>query len=147
MKALKHILDDFDESLFLSQILDDEWENKGIVQRGKHISTTLKNFLPIDYENAIAKILELISHVKETQYWLSVQDTKFGLSLEYAFLGGYVEQYGLDDYETSIEALEEITQFTSCEGPVRPFIIKYLDKMMKQMLVRSEHENWAVRQV
>lgn len=146
-KALKYIIDDFDERLFLSQIMDDEWENRGIVQRGKHISTTMKNFLPTDYKSAIAKILELINHVKETQYWLSVQDTKFGLSLEYAFLGGYVEQYGLDDYITSIEVLEEITQFTSCEGPVRPFIMKYPDEMMEQMLIWSKHENWAVRRV
>lgn len=146
-KALKHILDDFDENLFLSQIIDEEWENRGIVQRGRHISKTLKNFLPKDYKTAIAKILELINHVKETEYWLKVQDTKFGLSLEYSFLGGYIEEYGLDDYKTSVEALEEITQFTSCEGAVRPYIIKYPNEMMEQMLVWSKHKNWAVRRV
>ncbi|MCL2116475.1 MAG: DNA alkylation repair protein [Methanobrevibacter sp.] len=146
-KVLKHIIDDFDEHSFLSQIMDDEWENRGIVQRGIHISTTLKNFLPTDYKSAVAKILELINHVKETEYWLKVQDTKFGLSLEYAFLGGYIEQYGLDDYKISVEALEEITQFTSCEGPVRHFIIKYPNEMMEQMLIWSKHESWAVRRV
>lgn len=146
-KALKYIIEDFDEDLFLSQIMDDQWENRGIVERGRHISTILKKILPSDYKTAIVKILELINYIKETPYWSKVQDTKFGLSLEYGFLGGYIEQYGLDDYETSIESLEEITQFTSCEGPVRPFIMKYPNEIMEQMLVWSKHENWTVRRV
>lgn len=146
-KALKCIIEDFDERLFLSQVIDDEWENKELLQRGMHISATMKNFLPEDYKNAIVKILELINHVKETQYWKSVQETQFGLSLEYGILSGFVERYGLDDYETSINAIEEITQFTSCESAVRPFIIKYPDKMMKQMLAWSKHEHWSVRRL
>lgn len=146
-KALKHILDDFDDHLFLSQVIDDEWENKEFSQRGRHISTSMKNFLPADYKEAIAKILELINHVKETPYWKSVRETSFGLSLEYGFLAGFVEQYGLDEYETSVNAIEEITRFTSCEFAVRPFIIKYPDKMMKQMLVWSQHDHWAVRRL
>jgi 3-methyladenine DNA glycosylase AlkC len=104
-KLLKTIIDDFDEKLFLSQIIDEKWEDRGIVDRGRHLTTTLKKILPSDYKTAIAKILELINHIKETPYWSKVQDTKFGLSLEYGFLGGYVEQYGLDDYKTSIESL------------------------------------------
>jgi hypothetical protein len=72
-KALKCIVADFDERLFLSRIMDDEWENRELLQRGKHITTTLKNFLPTDYKSAIAKILELINHMKETPYWLSLK--------------------------------------------------------------------------
>ena len=146
-KALKCIIDDFDEYKFLSQIMDDEWENKELLQRGMHIASVLKNFLPADYKNAIAKILELINHIKATPYWLSVKETQFGLSLEYGFLSGFVAEYGLDDYETSVEAIEEITQFTSCEGAVRPFIMKYPNEMMKQMFVWSIHKHWEVRRL
>lgn len=147
IKALKYIIDDFDDHLFLSQVIDDEWENKEFSQRGAHISTILNLFLPSDYKDAIIKILELIEHLKETQYWKSVKETQFGLSLEYGILAGFVEQYGLDDYEASINAIEEITQFTSCEFAVRPFIIKYSDKMMRQMLIWSKHEHWGVRRL
>ena len=146
-EALKCIVDDFDERLFLSQIMDDEWDNKALLQRGMHISATLKRFLPADYPKAIAKILELIRHVKNTQYWVSVENTQFGLSLEYGVLSYFVGEYGLDDYETSVKAIEEITQFTSCEGAVRPFIIRYPNEMMRQMLVWSKHEHWAVRRL
>jgi hypothetical protein len=44
--------------------MDDKWENRGLAQRGKHISTTMKNFLPADYNAAITIILELINHIK-----------------------------------------------------------------------------------
>jgi len=68
--------------------------------------------------------------------------------LEYGWiLDNFVEQYGLDDYKTSIKAIERITQFTSCEFAVRPFIIKYPKEMMKQMLVWSKHEHWGVRRL
>jgi 3-methyladenine DNA glycosylase AlkC len=149
-KVLKRIITDFDERKFVSLIMDDEWENRELLQRGRHITTTLKNFLPPEYKKAIAKILELINHIKNTPYWLSLQqlnDTRYSLSLEYAILSAFVEQYGLDDYETSVKAIEEITRFTSCEGAVRPFIIKYPNEMMEQMLIWSKHENPWVRRL
>ena len=149
--ALKCIIDDFDEHQFLSQIKDAEWDNKELLQRARHLTTVLKNFLPADYQKAVSKILELINLLKKTEYWnIIVQNSlegKYGLSLEYWFLGDYVEQYGLNDYETSVKAIEEITQFTSCEGAVRPFIIKYPNEMMEQMLVWSKHENQWVRRL
>lgn len=148
-KDLKVVINDFDAREFVSRIMDDEWENRELKQRCRHITTVLKEFLPIDYKDAIAKILELLDYVKSTYPDFSViDDEKFGLTLEYgAILDNYVEQYGLDDYETSIRAIEKITQFTSCEFAVHPFIIKYPDEMMKQMLVWSKHEHWGVRRL
>ena len=148
-KDLKLVIDDFDAHGFVSQVMDDEWEGRELKQRCIHNTTILKKFLPADYKEAIAKILELLDHVKSTRPDFSViDDTKFGLMLEYgAILDNYVEQYGLDDYETSVKAIEKITQFTSCEFVTHPFIIKYPDKMMKQMLVWSKHEHWGVRRL
>ena len=148
-KDLKVVINDFDAHEFVSRIMDDEWENRELKQRCRHITTVLKEFLPTDYKDAIAKILELLDYVKSTYPDFSViDDEKFGLTLEYgAILDNYVEQYGLDDYETSVRAIEKITQFTSCEFAVHPFIIKYPDEMMKQMLVWSKHEHWGVRRL
>lgn len=148
-KDLKLIIDDLDPREFISQIMDDEWENRELKQRVAHITTVLKKFLPENYKDAIAKILELLDYVEKTQPDFSIiDDTKFGLTLEYgAILDNYVEQYGLDDYETSVKAIEKITQFTSCEFVTHPFIIKYPDEMMAQMLVWSKHEHWGVRRL
>jgi len=148
-KDLKLVIHDFDAHEFVSQIMDEEWKKRELKQRCMHITTILKKFMPADYKDAIAKILELLDHVEKTQPDFSkIDDTKYGLILEYGMiLDNYVEQYGLDDYETSIKAIERITQFTSCEFSTHPFIIKYPDKMMKQMLVWSTHEHWGVRRL
>jgi len=145
---LKLVIKDFNIRKFISQIMDKEWEKKEFKQRCCFITTVLKNHLPTDYKDAIAKILELLDHLKDVHNFSEIDDTTFGLSLEYGWvLDNFVEQYGLDDYETSIKAIEKITQFTSCEFAVRPFIIKYPKEMMKQMLLWSKHEHWGVRRL
>lgn len=148
-KDLKRVINDFDAPGFVSQVMDDEWENREFKQRIAHITTILKKFLPADYKDAIAKILELLDYVEKTQPDYSIiDDKKFGLTLEYgAILDNFVEQYGLDHYETSVKAIEKITQFSSCEFVAHPFIIKYPDEMMAQMLVWSKHEHWGVRRL
>jgi len=148
-KDLKRVINDFDACKFVSKIMDNEWKNRELKQRNEHIATVLRDFLPVDYKKAIAKILELLNAVKDTLPDFSeINDTQFGLSLEYGWiLNNFVEQYGVDDYEISVKAIEIITQFTSCEGAVRPFIIKYPNEMMKQMLAWSKHEHWGVRRL
>ena len=147
-KDLKLVIKDLNSRKFVSEVLNDKWESLEFKQRCAHITTVLHKFLPQDYKNAIAKILELLDHKKESCDFSEVDDTQFGLALEYGWvLDNYVEQYGLDDYETSINAIEKITQFTSCEFAVRPFIIKYPNKMMKQMLAWSKHKHWGVRRL
>lgn len=148
-KDLKVVISDFDARAFVSRVMDSEWENREFKQRCSHITTVLKEFLPADYKVAIAKILELLEYVDNTHPDYSViNDKKFGLTLEYgAVLDNYIEQYGLDDYETSIKAIEKITQFTSCEFVTHPFIIRYPDKMMAQMLAWSKHSHWGVRRL
>ncbi len=148
-KDLKLVISDFDIHKFVSQVMDNEWENRELKQRCMHIANILKTFLPADYKEATVKIFELLDNVKNTLPDFSkIDDTKFGLTLEYGWiLDNYVEQYGLHDYETSVKAIEKITQFTSCEFAVRPFILKYPDEMMKQMFVWSKHEHWGVRRL
>ncbi len=135
-KGLHKTIPNFDENTFLAQVFDVQWLDRKLKQRMRHLSTILKIHLPDDYKQAIEVILQLIEQLKLKQS---------GLSLRYMFLADYIEQYGLDDYETSIDAIEKITQFTSCEFAVRPFIILYPEKMMAQMLLWSNHDHFTVR--
>ena len=148
-KDLKRVVNDFDACGFVSKIMDNEWENRELKQRNEHVATVLRDFLPADYKKAVAKILELLDAVKDTLPDFSViNDTQFSLSLEYGWiLDNFVEKYGLDDYETSVRAIEKLTQFTSCEFAVRPFILNYPNEMMSQMLAWSKHAHWGVRRL
>ena len=106
-KDLKLVIQDFDDQKFVSQVMDNEWKSREYKQRIAHITTVLKKFLPAAYKETIAKILKLLDYVESTHAGYSViDDNKFGLTLEYGpILDNYVEQYGLDDYETSIKAI------------------------------------------
>ena len=66
-KDLKLVINDFDACKFVSQIMDSEWENRELKQRTSHITTILREFLPTDYKEAIAKILELLDYVESRQ--------------------------------------------------------------------------------
>lgn len=148
-KDLIVVIPHFDTCEFTNQVMDYQWENREFKERCRHIATVLKKFLPSEYKDAIAKILELLDYIEKKQPNFSkIDDTKFGLMLEYGWiLDNYVEQYGLDDYETSVKAIVRITQFTSCEFSVRPFIIRYPEAMMAQMLAWSKHKHWGVRRL
>ncbi|MDL2257192.1 DNA alkylation repair protein [Bacteroidales bacterium OttesenSCG-928-I14] len=148
-KDLILVIPDFDTRRFISQVIDNEWESRELKQRVTHIAKVLGQFLPADYKDAIAKILQVLDYVEKRQPdFAKIDDNKFGLMLEYgAVLDSYVELYGLDDYETSVKAIERITQFTSCEFVTHPFIVKYPKEMMEQMLAWSKHEHWGVRRL
>jgi 3-methyladenine DNA glycosylase AlkC len=59
----------------------------------------------------------------------------------------FVEKYGMDDYDTSIEAIELYTQFSTSEFAIRPFITKAPERTMAKMLEWSLHENHHVRRL
>lgn len=129
-------LKDFNKKKFLRQVYDGEWESRELKQRMKHIAGVLHAWLPGKYEPAIQSIKTLITELRK-------EGIRGGL--EYMVFTEYVEAYGLEHYDTSMEAMEFITQFISCEFAVRPFILRYPGKAMQQMLRWSTHESEHVR--
>jgi 3-methyladenine DNA glycosylase AlkC len=59
----------------------------------------------------------------------------------------FVAAYGLDDPDRAIPALEHFTQRCSAEFAVRPFIIRYPQRMMAQMLVWADHPSAEVHRL
>ena len=139
IESVLEVIPDFNKTTFLKQIYDTKWENRELKQRMRHITMILKNHLHDDFSSNAKSILKIIHQLQ-----------KKGLreeSIEYMFFPDFIEVYGLDYYDISIKAFEEITQFTSCEFGVRPFIIKYQKKMTKQMLIWSMHNHHTVRRL
>ena len=122
----------FDSETFTKKVFDETWDSRELKERMLHISKTLHAFLPADYRAAV-DILKPVSSRFE--------------GFEYMFFPGYVELYGLDDYETSVSALEYFTPFSTSEVSVRPFIKKYPDEMMAQMQIWAGSENHHVRRL
>ena len=122
----------FDQKSFYKSIFDEQWENKKLKQRMRHIAECLHHHLPANYSESI-NILKPVS-------------AKFS-GFEYMFFQDFVECYGLNDFEISIAALEHFTKYASSEFAVRAFILQDENRMMKQMQAWANSENHQVRRL
>lgn len=129
----------FDKKKFITQIFDESFGHKELKARMKHTAQVLHRFLPEDYGKTVDLLFEIITGLRKHK---TGED-----GLAYMFLPDYIETYGMNDYENSVRAIEFITQFVSCEFSVRPFILKYGDRMLEQMTAWSLHENHKVRRL
>jgi len=122
----------FDTADFEHRVFDAEWDERELKQRMRHITDTMHATIPDDYKAQI-KVLNKVAP--------TVKDGLLGM-----IFPDFVQQYGLDDYETSVRAMEHFTQYSTAEFAVRPFIEKY-PKMMTQMLAWADHPNEHVRRL
>lgn len=116
---------------FMDSVIDDYWEGKALKERMRTVTLALGETLP-DYESGI-RILQAVT-----------QECR---GLAYLFFPDYVEVYGMEHWELSMEALERFTAASSSEFAVRPFIIKDRGRMMSQMSMWSEHADHHVRRL
>lgn len=136
---LGEVVPTFDKKKFLKLIFTEGWNEKELKQRMRHTTIALGEVLPQNFQQS-AIFIEKIIRILNEKY---INEK----SLEFMFLPDYIEIFGIDDYLTSVKLIENVTQFSSCEFSVRPFIIKYGDKMLQQMLEWSLHENQHVRRL
>ncbi|MES2728224.1 MAG: DNA alkylation repair protein [Bacteroidota bacterium] len=122
----------FDKSHFIKTVFDKDWDNKELKQRMRHITNSLHKTMPVSYSEQVDILKKLATHF-----------TGFTAMV----FPDFMEVYGLNDLDTSINALEHFTQYSSSEFAVRPFIIKYPKQMLKQHALWSKHKNHHVRRL
>ena len=122
----------FDQRTFDLSVFDNCWKGRQLKQRMRHITECLHQQLPENYEEAI----DILIPVAE----------KFN-GFEYMFFQDYVECYGLDDFDTSMSALEHFTKYASSEFAIRAFILQDEARTMKQMLNWARSDNHHVRRL
>jgi len=123
---------DFEKHHFIETIFDECWPEKELKARLTFIAHTLRQFLPANFQKS-CDILKQVAPAFS--------------GYEAMFFPAFIELYGLDDYQTSIDTLAVVTQFSSAEFAVRPFIIKYPEQMMAQMLVWAHADNMHIRRL
>ncbi|RYZ55215.1 MAG: DNA alkylation repair protein [Chitinophagaceae bacterium] len=134
--SLAAVIPGFSPNGFQADVFDNTWHNLELKQRMRRLSSVLHSHLPGDYPAKVSSILRIISLLEE-------RGENGGFA--YMFLPDFIEQYGLNDPNTSLEAMERITQFASCEFAIRPFLVAYPEKVMAQMLAWSRHPHASVR--
>ncbi len=129
----------FDKTAFIKLIFNDDFDGYELKERMRHTARVLHCFLPDNFPQAANSIKQLIANLELA----GIKEE----SVEYMFIPEYISMYGLDDYDSSISAFEVVTQFTSCEFAVRPYILKYPEQMIEQMLQWSNHHHHMVRRL
>jgi 3-methyladenine DNA glycosylase AlkC len=139
-RSIEIAVPSFKKKDFLKSIFSKDWEQKELKERMKHISLALKTHLKQpSYSKEISALKKIISQLR--------LNNAHEQGFEYLFFPDFIEQYGIDDFDTSIKAIEFVTQFVSCEFAIRPFIVKYPEKSMAQMYVWSTHKHPSVRRL
>ena len=136
---LQGVLPTFDKQAFITQIFDADFAQREWKARMKHTTAVLHDFLPAAFPEAVKSIKAIIGHLRKSGYG--------GDNLAFIFFPDYIETYGIADYEASMDAFVFVTQFISCEFAVRPFILKYGNRMIGEMTQWSLHESAQVRRL
>ena len=129
----------FNKQKFIEAIYEGDFAQKEWKERMKHTTVVLHQFMPQNFPEAVFLIDKIIENLKKNKFTEG--------NLAFIFFADYVEMYGLDDFKTSAKAFVSITQFISCEFAVRPYILKYKEQMIDEMLKWSLHENHHVRRL
>jgi 3-methyladenine DNA glycosylase AlkC len=127
----------FDSTAFYRDVLDSEWGGRELKQRMDHIARCIRLHLPGDFRRALEQLVKVIERYRQSR----------AMGFTDMFFPHFVELYGLGDPEVSLPALEIFTRSSSSEFAIRPFILRYPDRTMDQMLQWSRHDNHHVRRL
>lgn len=122
----------FNQQSFINNIFDSTWKDKELKERLRHITLTLHSHLPNNYKESIDILIKTCA------------DCKY-FDMHSMFFPDFVELYGLDDWDTSLHALEEFTKYGSSEFAIRQFILKDEDKTMAFLKRCAISDNVHVR--
>ncbi|MFC1633858.1 DNA alkylation repair protein [Planctomycetota bacterium] len=126
--VLKCYYPDFDKKRFAGLVFDEGFESKELKARMRHTTECLRQVLPKSYKKTLAILKKAAPYVK---------------GFEAMCLPDYVELYGLDDWDLSLDALALFTKYASSEFAIRSFIIKDPKRAMAFMkkLAGDKHPN------
>lgn len=121
--------------------IERNYKNLSYTKRIELHADELKNFLPGDYIKTSRILINILGDENKNEtgmfkefYWVMP-------------LGKYIEKYGLDFFDESMEAIEEITKRNTGEYAIRSFIRMYPDKTVQKMMEWAKSDNFHLRRL
>jgi 3-methyladenine DNA glycosylase AlkC len=133
----KAIIAGFDKQRFTERLSGPDWERLELKQRIASIADALNEQLTGDYLRDVKTLTTLSNHIQA--------DIQLTDRFEYLFLPTYLEKYGIEHPDATLDAIESMTILSSCEFAVRPFIVHYQPIVMAKMVAFSQHSHPSVR--
>lgn len=122
----------FDLNKFRNSVYRNDWDSLEFKQRVRRISTAMYEILQLEYEEALNVLNEVAPHFQ---------------GLAGIIFPDYVEQYGLDHWDLSMNALEQFTKFSTAEFAIRAFLLLDKEKALKYVFVWMNSNNEHVRRL
>ena len=131
----KKVLPELNEDNLQQFIFKGNWNDLELKERMSRLADAMKLGLPKEFPKAAPMVKKMIHQLHADGLPVS--------GFQYMFIPEYVEKNGINNLELSLDALKHITQFTSCEFAIRPFIQLHEKESMEFMLHCSldKHEN------
>jgi len=122
----------FNVSEYEKEVLTN-WESLELKARIMRMAVSLNSRLPNNYLDSL-KIIENVSpHIKG--------------GLEHLFIPEYISLFGLNYFDESMQALAKVTEGSSSEFAVRPFIEKDQQKAFNYLLKWTKNDNEHIRRL
>ncbi|PTX91302.1 DNA alkylation repair protein [Opitutus sp. ER46] len=124
-------------------------EPLSIMERGPHVARVLRRHLPPRYRDAVAVLLRSLTPP------LSEVTQEGHSGFFYAPHTCFVAEYGLDPahndgedpFEISLHALYELTRRFTAEFAIRPFLIRWPERTVEQLLAWTQDPDAHVRRL
>ncbi len=105
----------FDSERFVRSVVSGDFPRMEFKDRGRAIARALAEHLPKDFGAAIDVLIKAAPGLGGFENWAAIT---------------FVELFGLDHFDDSIRGMHALTRFSSAESAIRPFINRYLDRML-----------------
>lgn len=126
----------FDATAFQSAVLGRGWKQLELKARMRRIAECLHAHIAGDYRRQLAVLKRAAADFHAgTDGFLAM------------FFPDFVEVYGLEDFDSSVVALEHFTRFSSSEFAVRPFVVRYGERMLDVFRRWAQSDNEHVRRL
>lgn len=131
-KCIKEAYPKFDQKKYTATVLSGGFLKLELKERLNKIAESLKDFLPVNYDAAVAILIKVAPNVGTFENWA---------------LTIYVEKFGLKSFKTSVRALEELTKYGTSEFAIRPFMIFHTAKMLPILMKWTKSKNEHIRRL
>jgi 3-methyladenine DNA glycosylase AlkC len=122
----------FDQPAFVDAVITDGFFELELKQRIESIADALKDYLPSNFSKSTGIFKKAAPKLGGFENWA---------------LMTYIERFGLEHLEQSIAAMKALTQHCTAEFAIRPFIIRYPDRMLNVMNEWTVNPNEHIRRL
>lgn len=137
---IQSVYSTFDQERFIDGI-SRNLDGKTYTQRVELFADQLQATIPMEYPESVELLVSILGEENPNEtgmfkhfYWVLP-------------IGKFIEKYGLDHLEVSLDAIEEVTKRNTGEYAIRPFVRTYPQECLNRITGWASSENFHLRRL